>query len=120
MADMNKGQTEYVKIMGQMISVISLGVSVILGELIIYATKFLINKRKKEFGIYMVLGMSKRKMSKILFFETLYIGIISLIAGLLLGMLFAQVLSIFTAKLFAVQMTKYSFAILEKQFYILE
>ena len=111
MVDMNKGQTEYVKIMGQMISVISIGVSVILGGLIIYATKFLINRRKKEFGIYMVLGMSKRKMSKILFFETLYIGIISLIAGLLLGMLFAQVLSIFTAKLFAVQMTKYSFAI---------
>ena len=111
MADMNKGQTEYVKIMGQMISVISIGVSVILGGLIIYATKFLIDRRKKEFGLYMVLGMSKRKMSKILFFETLYIGIISLFAGLLLGMLFAQVLSIFTAKLFAVQMTKYSFVI---------
>lgn len=111
MADMNKGQTEYVKIMGQMISVISIGVSVILGGLIIYATKFLINKRKKEFGIYMILGMSKRRMSRILFYETLYIGIISLAAGLLLGMLFAQVLSIFTAKLFAIQMTKYSFVI---------
>jgi ABC-type transport system, involved in lipoprotein release, permease component len=111
MADMNKGQTEYVKVMAQMISVISIGVSVILGGLIIYATKFLINKRKKEFGIYMILGMSKRKMSRILFYETLYIGIISLAAGLLLGMLFAQVLSIFTAKLFAIQMAKYSFVI---------
>ncbi|CUU49738.1 FtsX-like permease family protein [Clostridium beijerinckii] len=111
MADMNKGQKDYVKIMGQMISFISVGVSFILGGLIIYATKFLISKRKKEFGIYMILGMSKRKMSKILFFETLYIGIISLIAGLLLGLLFAQVLSIFTAKLFALQMTKYSFVI---------
>ena len=111
MTDMNKGQTEYVKIMGEMISVISIGVSVILGGLIIYATKFLINRRKKEFGIYMILGMSKRKMSSILFFETLYIGIISLVAGLLLGTLFAQILSIFTAKLFAVQMTKYSFVI---------
>ena len=111
MADMNKGQTEYVKVMAQMISIISIGVSVILGGLIIYATKFLINKRKKEFGIYMILGMSKRKMSRILFYETLYIGIISLAAGLLLGMLFAQVLSIFTAKLFAIQMAKYSFVI---------
>lgn len=111
MADMNAGQTEYVKTMGELISVISVGVSVILGGLIIYATKFLISKRKKEFGIYMILGMGKRKMSKILFFETLYIGVISLIAGLLLGMLFAQVLSIFTAKLFAIQMTKYSFVI---------
>lgn len=111
MADLNKGQTEYVKVMQQMISFISIGVSVIFGGLIIYATKFLISKRKKEFGIYMILGMSKRKMSKILFFETLYIGIISLAAGLLIGLLFAQVLSIFTAKLFAVQMTKYSFII---------
>ena len=114
MADMNKGQTDYVKIMGDMISFISVGVSVILGGLIIYATKFLISKRKKEFGIYMILGMSKRKMSKILFFETLYIGLISLAAGLLIGLLFAQVLSIFTAKLFAVQMTKYSFVISTK------
>lgn len=111
MADMNKGQTEYVKVMSQMISVISIGVSVILGGLIIYATKFLINKRKKEFGIYMILGMSKRRMSRILFYETLYIGILSLVAGLLLGMLFAQILSIFTAKLFAIQMAKYSFII---------
>jgi len=111
MADMNKGQTDYVKIMAQMISFISVGVSVILGCLIIYATKFLISRRKKEFGIYMILGMAKRKMSMILFFETLYIGIISLAAGLLLGLLFAQVLSIFTAKLFALQMTKYSFVI---------
>jgi putative ABC transport system permease protein len=111
MRDMNKGQTDYVKIMVQIISFISIGVSVILGGLIIYATKFLINKRKKEFGIYMILGMEKRKMSKILFFETLYIGMISLVAGILLGLLFSQVLSIVTAKLFAVQMTKYSFAI---------
>ncbi len=111
MADMNSGQTEYVKMMAQLISFISIGVSVILGGLIIYATKFLISKRKKEFGVYMILGMGKRKMSRILLFETLYIGIISLAAGLLLGMLFAQVLSIFTAKLFAVQMTKYSFSI---------
>ncbi|AGX44846.1 FtsX-like permease family protein [Clostridium saccharobutylicum] len=111
MADMNKGQQEYVKTMGQIISTMSIGVSVILGGLIIYATKFLIDRRKKEFGIYMILGMSKRKMSKILFFETLYMGIVSLLAGLLLGVLFAQILSIFTAKLFAVEMTKYSFVI---------
>lgn len=114
MADMNKGQQEYVKVMAQMISFISVGVSVILGGLIIYATKFLISKRKKEFGIYMILGMSKRKMSKILFFETLYIGIISLIAGLLFGLLFSQVLSVFTAKLFAMEMTKYNFVISTK------
>ncbi|NRV89390.1 hypothetical protein DFH69_000913 [Clostridium beijerinckii] len=50
MADMNSGQTEYVKMMAQLISYISIGVSVILGGLIIYATKFLISKRKKNLG----------------------------------------------------------------------
>lgn len=50
MADMNSGQTEYVKMMAQLISFISIGVSVILGGLIIYATKFLISKRKKNLG----------------------------------------------------------------------
>lgn len=48
MADMSKGQAGYVKVMEQMISIISIGVSVILGGLIIYATKFLISKRKKN------------------------------------------------------------------------
>lgn len=111
MSDMTQGQKEYVRVMEKLISTISVGVSVILGGLIIYATRFLINRRKKEFGIYMVLGMGKRRMSQVLFFETLYIGIISLIFGLLLGLFFAQILSIFTAKLFAVQMVKYSFVI---------
>ncbi|MEQ8153327.1 MAG: ABC transporter permease [Clostridiaceae bacterium] len=111
MADMNKGQTEYVKVMGKIISMLSIVVSVILGGLIIYATNFLINKRKKEFGIYMLLGMAKRKMSRILFYETLFIGIISLAAGILLGMVLSQILSIFTVKLFAIQMSQYSFVI---------
>ena len=111
MADMTSGQASYVRLMEQLISIVSISVSVILGGLIIYATNFLINRRKKEFGIYMILGMSKRNMSKILFFETLYIGILSLVAGLALGMILAQILSVFTAKLFMIEMVKYSFVI---------
>lgn len=109
--EMSKSQKEYVKLMNQLISILSVGVSVILGCLIIYATNFLIKRRKKEFGVYMILGMKKRSMSIILFLETLYIGIISLVAGLVLGLILAQVLSIFTAKLFVVEMTKYTFVI---------
>lgn len=59
----------------------------------------------------MILGMKKRSMSTILFLETFYIGIISLLAGLILGLILAQILSIFTAKLFVLEMTKYSFSI---------
>ncbi|GKX67295.1 ABC transporter permease [Inconstantimicrobium mannanitabidum] len=111
MFDMNKAQSQYVKIMGTLISNISVFISVILGALIIYATNFLINRRKKEFGIYMSLGMSKRKMSMILFFETLIIGLISLAFGLFVGIFLSQGLSILTAKLFVVSMSKYKFIV---------
>ena len=110
-ADLNQGQAKYIDMLNDIMSILSVGVSVILGCLIIYATNFLIKRRKKEFGVYMVLGMKKRSMSTILFLETFYIGIISLGAGLILGMLLAQILSILTAKLFVLEMTKYTFSI---------
>ena len=65
--EMNEGQVQYVDLMNEFISILSIGVSVILGCLIIYATNFLIKRRKKEFGVYMALGMKKRSMSTILF-----------------------------------------------------
>jgi len=110
-ADMNSTQRDYIDLMNQFMSILSVGVSVILGSLIIYSTNFLIKRRKKEFGIYMTLGMRKKSMSIILFFETLFIGLVSLGVGLILGLIFAQVLSVFTAKLFDVEMTKYVFSI---------
>lgn len=64
--DMNKSQAEYMGVVTTLISYLSLFVSFILGALILYANNFLIKKRKKELGIYMTLGMSKRKISKIL------------------------------------------------------
>lgn len=111
LGELNEGQAEYVELMNQFISILSVGVSVILGSLIIYATNFLIKRRKKEFGVYMILGMKKRTMSIVLFLETLYIGLISLVVGLVLGLILAQILSVFTAKLFVLEMTKYTFVI---------
>lgn len=110
-AEMNSMQRDYIDLMNQFMSILSVGVSVILGSLIIYATNFLIKRRNKEFGIYMTLGMRKKSMSIILFFETLFIGLASLGIGLILGFILAQVLSVFTAKLFDVEMTKYVFSI---------
>ena len=57
-------------------------VAVVLGLLIVYANNFLINRRKKEFGIYMTLGMGKKQISKIILLETIFVGIISLAIGL--------------------------------------
>lgn len=109
--DMNKNQAEYISLVTTLISYVSVFVSFILGGLILYANNFLIKKRKKELGIYMTLGMSKRKISKILLSETLIVGVLSLIAGLLLGLVVSQGLSLFTAKLFDVGMTEFKFII---------
>lgn len=106
---MSKSQAEYMTVVTTLISYVSIFVSFILGGLILYANNFLIKKRKKELGIYMTLGMSKSKISKILLGETLIVGILSLVAGLLLGVLLSQGLSLFTAKLFEVDMTEFKF-----------
>ena len=83
--DVTSNTLEIIKLMTNMLSGVSVFVSFILGFLIIYASRFLIKRRNKEFGIYLTLGMSKRKISTILFIETLFIGIISLFVGLGLG-----------------------------------
>ena len=95
----------------KMLSYISVFVSIILGFLIIYSNNFLIKRRKKEFGLYLTLGMSKQKVSTILVIETILVGIISLVVGLLLGIILAQFLSIFTARLFEADMTGFKFII---------
>ena len=102
---------EIIKLMNNMLSGVSVFVSFILGFLIIYASRFLMKRRKKEFGIYMTLGMGKGKISKVLFFETLMIGILSLGIGLVFGILLSQFMSIFVANMFEADLTKFSFTI---------
>lgn len=109
--DMKASGKEYADSLVQIIAYISVFVSVILGSLILYANNFLIKKRKKELGICMTLGMGKRKISRILIIETLLVGAISLISGLLLGIVASQGLSLFTSKLFDIPMSGYSFVI---------
>ncbi len=55
-----------------------------------YTNSFLMRRRKREFGLYNVLGMDKRNISRILFWETLFIFVISVVIGLALGMLFEK------------------------------
>ena len=61
---------EMIQLLTEVLSYVSIFVSFILGFLIIYASRFLIKKRNKEFGIYMILGMSKKKISIVLLIET--------------------------------------------------
>ena len=92
-----------------MIGFVSIFVAVVLGLLIIYANNFLINRRKKEFGIYMTLGMSKKQISKIILLETIFVGIVSLIVGLIIGIFASQFMSILVAKLFEADMSEFQF-----------
>ncbi|HEK4969529.1 TPA: ABC transporter permease [Clostridioides difficile] len=94
-----------------MISYISVFVSAILCTLILYINNLLIKKRNKKLGIYMTLGMGKIEMSKILVFETIIVGIVSLVSGLILGLLVSQGLLILLLKLFEFNMSEYSFVI---------
>lgn len=95
--------------MTQMIGYVSVFVSFILAFLILYANKFMMKRRKKELGVYMVLGMRKGKISMILLVETLIIGFISLVVGLLLGVFASQGLALLTANMFAVKMKEFQF-----------
>lgn len=114
MLDVRKNVYDIIKLMNEMLSGVSVFVSCVLGFLIIYASRFLIKRRNKEFGIYLTLGMSKRKISAILFFETLLIGIVSLVVGLLLGTVLSQFMSILVANLFDADMTKFKFTFSSK------
>lgn len=107
--ELGKRQAEYINILQRLISGISVFISCVLGGLILYANNFLVKKRKKELGIYMTLGMGKNKISKILTYETALVGIISLVVGLGVGVIFSQGISAFAAKLFEVSLSNYKF-----------
>ncbi|WP_040214677.1 FtsX-like permease family protein [Clostridium polynesiense] len=109
--EIGKSTKTYVTTLNKLIAGTSVFVSFILGGLIIYANNFLIKKRKKELGIYMTLGMAKGKISRILILETFLIGLLSLVAGVLLGIIISQGLSVITAKLLVVDMNKYRFIV---------
>ena len=109
MMNVTSSTHEVLNLLTSLLSGVSVFVSFILASLIIYANRFLMKRRNKEFAIYLTLGMSKRKISLILFFETLVIGIISLTIGLLVGFLLSQLMSIIVANMFEADLTKFTF-----------
>ena len=109
MLDVSTSTREIIKLMIGMLNIVSVFVAVTLGLLIAYANNFLINRRKKEFGIYMTLGMGKRQISKIILFETILVGIVSLVCGIVIGVFASQFMSVLVAKLFEADMSKFTF-----------
>ena len=109
MLDVSTSTREIIKLMIGMLNIVSVFVAVTLGLLIAYANNFLINRRKKEFGIYMILGMGKRQISKIILFETILVGIVSLVCGIVIGVFASQFMSVLVAKLFEADMSEFTF-----------
>ncbi|MEG0758926.1 MAG: ABC transporter permease, partial [Raoultibacter sp.] len=80
-----------------------------LGFLVIYSNRFLIKRRKREFGIYLTLGMKPSAVSHIVLLETLIVGLVSFVVGVVLGIALSQGLSFLTASMFNVPMVHYQF-----------
>ena len=109
MLEVSQSTRSMIQLMVQMIGMISVFIAIVLGFLIVYANNFLINRRKREFGIYMTLGMGRRQISTIILFETILVGILSLVVGIFIGVFASQFMSILVAKLFEADMTEFTF-----------
>ncbi len=109
MLEVSESTRSIIQLMIELLGMLSVFIAIILGFLIVYANNFLINRRKREFGVYMTLGMGRGQISSIILLETILIGIISLLVGLFIGIFASQFMSILVAKLFEADMTEFTF-----------
>ena len=110
---LSESKRQIIELMLQVLGIVSVFVTIVLGFLIVYANNFLVKRRKKEFGLYMLLGMGKRNISVILLLETLLVGIFSLVIGLIVGIFGSQLMSIVVAKMFEADLTGFKFVFSE-------
>lgn len=66
---------------------------------LMYTNSFLMKRRKKEFGLFNILGMEKKHISKVMIYETVFISILSLIVGILCGLLFSKLVLLLLLKI---------------------
>ena len=89
----------------------SAAVVVVLAFLVVYANRFLLKRRKREFGLYLMLGMSPLQVSKILLAEVAVVGVAALAVGILLGIAASQGMAFATAALMGATMSNYHFIV---------
>ncbi len=92
-----------------LIDAMSVFVAAVLGFLVVYANRFLIGRRKREFGIYLTLGMGRAQVARIIVMETLFVGVLALAAGLAAGVLLSQLLLYVSARLFSTTVEGFAF-----------
>ncbi len=104
--DLSEAQGKMIDLLSMLIDGVSVFIAIILAFLVVYASRFFVRRRNKEFGLYLLLGMSRGTLLRLMCAETLIVGALSLVVGLLLGVVLSQILVGVTAWLFVADMSQ--------------
>lgn len=97
------------ELLGGIMSGLTIFLAVVMGFLMVYANGFIMKRRKKEFGLYQVLGMSRGQVSRIMALETAIVSGAALVLGIAAGVGISQLMTFFTASLFKTQIRDFHF-----------
>lgn len=97
------------ELLGSIMGGLTMFLAVVMGFLMVYANNFIMKRRKKEFGLYQVLGMSRGQVSRVMALETAIVSGAALVLGIGLGVGVSQLMTFFTASLFKTQIGDFHF-----------
>lgn len=98
-----------VQVMGSMLGDLTYFLAGVMAFLMVYANNFIMKRRKKEFGLYQVLGMGRGRVATIMALETVIVSVVAFVAGIVLGVGLSQLMTFFTASLFKTQIANFHF-----------
>ncbi len=99
------------EIMSELLSGLTIFLAAVMGFLMVYANNFIMKRRKREFGLYQVLGMTRGQVSRVMAYETFIVSGAALVLGIVCGIALSQVMVFFTASLFKTQISNFRFFI---------
>lgn len=97
------------QVMGSMLGDLTYFLAGVMAFLMVYANNFIMKRRKKEFGLYQVLGMGRGRVATIMALETVIVSVGAFVAGIMLGVGLSQLMTVFTASLFKTQIANFHF-----------
>lgn len=97
------------QVMGSMLGNLTYFLAGVMSFLMVYANNFIMKRRKKEFGLYQVLGMGRGRVATIMALETVIVSVVAFVAGIVLGVGLSQLMTFFTASLFKTQIANFHF-----------
>lgn len=97
------------QVMGSMLDDLTYFLAGVMAFLMVYANNFIMKRRKKEFGLYQVLGMGRGRVATIMALETVIVSVVAFVAGIVLGVGLSQLMTFFTASLFKTQIANFHF-----------